>query len=105
MLPPPLTPDELATLVEQGRAEWKEDPLMPKRNLSLLARTEIRMAKAEELLDEIAAVAAWQYQDWMHFHEVAMADPFRAERDAQAFARRILDLGTHSRPEGDEDAG
>jgi hypothetical protein len=47
---------------------------------------------AEKTLAEIAEVCIAQYVDWMHFHEVAMAEPFRAEREAQEFARRILSL-------------
>lgn len=64
-----------------------------------------QVAKENKLLKkalrEIEVLAWRQHLDWMHFHELAMAEPFRAEVEAQAFAARVVTaafkvLGTES---------
>lgn len=47
------------------------------------------VAALETALRDISDQALWQHCDWMHFHEVAMADPFNAERQAQAYTRKV----------------
>lgn len=47
-----------------------------------------------DALQEIETLAFRQYLDWMHFHELAMSEPFKAEAEAQDFARRISTLAT-----------
>lgn len=61
-------------------------------------------ADAETLLAEIADVAWRQNVDWMHFHELAMAEPFKAEAEAQAFAERIHRLASPRVGVGEEGA-
>lgn len=48
----------------------------------------------QQALAEIETLALRQYLDWMHFHELAMAEPFEAESEAQDFARRVSSLAT-----------
>lgn len=43
---------------------------------------------------EVEGIAFHQYLDWMHFHELAMSEPFQAEREAQDFARCVGSLLT-----------
>ena len=43
-----------------------------------------------DALRDIYDLAWQQYVDWMHFHEIAMAEPFKAEAEAQAFCRNVL---------------
>lgn len=47
-----------------------------------------------QALAEIETLAFRQYMDWMHFHEVAIDSPWKAESEAQDFARRISSLAT-----------
>jgi hypothetical protein len=61
------------------------------------AREELRvlaacLAETEAALREIHEAAIAQHDEWMHFHEVGIDDPFRAEREAQAFAKAIAAL-------------
>lgn len=37
-------------------------------------------------------LSANQRIDWMHFHEVAIRDPFEAEREALAFCRAVAEI-------------
>jgi hypothetical protein len=60
-----------------------------------LLRSELdRLRGIEEAAAEVEPMAFRQYLDWSHFHELAMANPFHAEVEAQGFARRVSSLLT-----------
>ena len=50
------------------------------------------LARLETALREIADAALVQHAEWMHFHEDAIADPFAAESQAQAYAAKVSQL-------------
>ena len=52
-------------------------------------------------LREIADKSFRQHLNWMHFHELAMSEPFVAESEAQAFAARVAGIAYDSLGEGD----
>ena len=56
-----------------------------------------RLRGFEEAAGEVERMAFRQYLDWSHFHELAMANPFHAEVEAQGFARRVSSLLTLAR--------
>lgn len=46
----------------------------------------------EDALMKLYDLATQQRLDWMHFHELAMSDPFKAEGEARAFCHAVLEV-------------
>lgn len=46
----------------------------------------------KDSLRDIYDLACDQHLAWMHFHEVAISDPFKAESEAMDFCRKILKM-------------
>jgi aryl-alcohol dehydrogenase-like predicted oxidoreductase len=53
---------------------------------------EFRLSGLQDTLAAVWQAAQAQYGEWMHFHETAMDDPFKAESQAQEFCRKIAAL-------------
>lgn len=45
-----------------------------------------------DALMKLYDLATQQRTDWMHFHELAMREPFKAEAEATAFCREVLEI-------------
>jgi hypothetical protein len=64
-----------------------------------------RLAHAEGAISELSDEALRQHIDWMHFHELAMADPFKAESEALAYTRSVRHKTCEARDVQDPQAG
>lgn len=53
---------------------------------------ELKYGTLVTALQEIADAALVQHAKWMHFHEDAIANPFAAESQAQAYAAKVSQL-------------
>jgi len=65
-----------------------------KAHRARVVELEDRIAILEQAARKVEGIAFRQYLDWMHFHELAMSEPFKAEGEAQDFARRVGSLLT-----------
>lgn len=50
-----------------------------------------RVTLLEEALHDLYRLAVRQHSDWMHFHELAMSAPFKAEDAALGFVREVIE--------------
>lgn len=49
-------------------------------------------ASTDSQVEQAREVAFYAHIEGMNFHEVAIRDPFEAEREYQALAKKIIDL-------------
>lgn len=68
---------------ETAQQMWREQKTRAER-------AEAECVRLREHLQQLTELARLQHLEWMHFHEVAIADPFKAEAEAQRFAQQIV---------------